>query len=147
MTGERRFVVDTSVAIKWIIDEAGSDKADLLRGADMAVPALLRIEAANVLRTLAARQGVSAEQATDLFLLLQTAPVTIVDADDALERRALDLALELRHPVYDCLYLALADRMDRQLITADQRFLRSLANTEHAARAVDLAALGPVPPG
>lgn len=147
MTGERRLVIDTSVAIKWIIDEEGSDKADLLRGADMAAPALFRIEAANVLRTIAARKDVSAEQASDLFLLLQTAPVTIVDADDVLERRALDLALKLRHPVYDCVYLALAERMDRQLITADQRFLRSLADTEHAGRAVDLAALGSTPPG
>lgn len=146
MTGERRLVIDTSVAIKWIIDEAGSDKADLLRGADMAAPALLRIEAANVLRTIAARKDVSAQQARELFLLLQTAPVTIVDADDALERRALELALTLRHPVYDCVYLALAERMDRPLITADKRFLRSLADTEHAGRAVDLSALGPAPP-
>lgn len=146
MTGERRLVIDTSVAIKWIIDEAGSDKADLLRGADMAAPALLRIEAANVLRTIAARKDVSAQQARELFLLLQTAPVTIVDADDALERRALELALTLRHPVYDCVYLALAERMDRPLITADKRFLRSVADTDHAGRAVDLSALGPAPP-
>ncbi|WP_299823014.1 type II toxin-antitoxin system VapC family toxin [uncultured Jannaschia sp.] len=141
MTVGQGLVIDTSVAIKWIIDEEGSDKADLLRGSDMVAPALLRIEAANVLRTIAARKALSNAHALELFLLLQTAPVTIVDADEILERRALKLALELRHPVYDCVYLALAERLDRKLITADRRFLRGLADTEHADRAIDLAAL------
>ena len=138
MTSVKSFVIDTSVVIKWIIEEEGSDKADLLRGMDMAAPALLRIEAGNVLRTIAARSDIAAGQALDLFLFLQTAPVTIVDPDEALERRALELALELQHPVYDCVYLALAERMGRQLITADRRFLRNLSSTEHAAKAIDL---------
>ncbi|EAQ04611.1 hypothetical protein OG2516_01461 [Oceanicola granulosus HTCC2516] len=139
MTTRAGFVVDTSVTIKWVIDEEGSDEADLLQNADMVAPALLRIEAANVLRTIAARQTVTGPQAVDLFLLLQTAPVTIIDADDMLERRALELALELRHPVYDCVYLALAERTDRRLITADRRFLGALADTAHSSRAMDLA--------
>ncbi len=67
--------------------------------------------------------------------------MTIVDANEVLELRALELALELRHPVYDCVYLALAERLDRKLITADRRFLRGLADTEHDDRAIDLAAL------
>lgn len=140
MTGGQGFVIDTSVAIKWIIDEEGSDKADFLRGSDMVAPALLRIEAANVLRTIAARKALSDAHALELFFFLQTAPVTIVDANEILERRALELALELRHPVYDCVYLALAEQLDRKLITADHRFFRGLADTEHAARAIDLAA-------
>lgn len=139
MTTKAGFVVDTSVAIKWVIDEEGSNEADLLQNADMVAPALLRIEAANVLRTIAARQVVTGDQAVDLFLLLQTAPVTIIDADDTLERRALELALEMRHPVYDCVYLALAERTDRQLVTADRRLLTSLIRTPHAHRAIDLA--------
>lgn len=142
MTAGDSFVVDTSVAIKWIIDEEGSDKAELLQGADMVAPALLRIEAGNVLRTLAAKQILPNERAIDLFLFLQTAPVTIIDADELLERRALDLALALEHPVYDCVYLALAERMDRQLITADRRFIKALSGTEHEARALALDTLG-----
>ena len=112
MTGGESFVVDTSVAIKWIVDEEDSDKAELLQGADMVAPALFRIEASNVLRTLVSKQVLANERAIDLFLFLQTAPVTIIDADELLERRALDLALALEHPIYDCVYLALAERMD-----------------------------------
>lgn len=142
MTGGESFVVDTSVAIKWIVDEEGSDKADLLQGADMVAPALLRIEAGNVLRTLAAKQILAIARAVDLYLFLQTAPITIIDADELLERRALDLALALEHPIYDCVYLALAERMDRRLITADRRFIKALSDTEHAARVLALDSLG-----
>lgn len=38
-------------------------------------------------------------------------------------RSAFDIALELSHPIYDCLYLATALGMDDLLVTADQRFL------------------------
>lgn len=137
---DRALVVDTSVAIKWIVEEEDSDAALALQGADLAAPALFRIEAANVLRSLVARQQVTAAEARDLFALLQTAPVTIVDQDDALERRALELALELRHPVYDCLYLALAERIGRRLVTADGRFVRALTGTGHEGRALPLSA-------
>ncbi|MFD2741141.1 type II toxin-antitoxin system VapC family toxin [Sulfitobacter aestuarii] len=142
MTAGESFVVDTSVAIKWIVDEEDSDKAELLQGADMVAPALFRIEAGNVLRTLAAKHILANDRAIDLFLFLQTAPVTIIDADELLERRALDLALTLKHPIYDCVYLALAERMDRRLITADRRFIKTLSGTEHAARVLALETLG-----
>jgi len=147
VTAGESFVVDTSVAIKWIVDEEGSDEAELLQGADMVAPALLRIEAGNVLRTLAGKRLLANERAIDLYLFLQTAPVTIIDADDLLERRALDLALALEHPIYDCVYLALAERMDRRLVTADRRFIETLSGTEHAARVLALDSLGSDPPG
>ena len=119
-------VVDASVALKWLIEEDGSEAALSLRAHDLCAPSLLRIEVDNVFRTLAGRGAVTAQAAADLFALFQTAPVTIVEPDDALERRALDLALALSHPVYDCLYLALAERLARQVVTADRRFLRAV---------------------
>ena len=133
-------VIDASVALKWLVEESGSEAALALQGRDLAAPALLRIEAANVLRTMVARGDLVPEQALDLLRLLQSAPVTIVDADDALEARAFELALKLSHPVYDCIYLALAERMGRTLVTADSRFLKSLGSTPHASRAVALDA-------
>ena len=133
-------VIDASVAIKWVVEEEGSEAALALKSHDLAAPALLRIEAANVLRTLVARQAIASAVALDLFGLLQGAPVTIVEPDDALERRALEIALDLGHPVYDCVYLALALRMGRALITADGRLRRAVRATEHAAHVVALDA-------
>jgi len=132
-------VVDASVAVKWLVDEPGSDDAHALRGRDIAAPALIRVEVANVLRTLAARGATTPAAAAELFALLQTAPVTVVEHDDALEARALAIALALGHPVYDCLYLALAERMGRVLVTADRRLLRALDPAVTPARAVALA--------
>lgn len=132
MTGSA-LVVDSSVALKWVIEEDGSDQALALQGRDLIAPALLRIETANVLRTLAARGALGADQAIQLFELLQNAPVTIIDHDDELEARALAIALELAHPVYDCVYLAIAEKTRRHLITADKRLLNRLSSTRWAA--------------
>ena len=140
----RRLIVDASVAIEWLVEEESSEAALALRDDDLAAPSLLRIEVANVLRTLAARGQVSEAEARELPALFQSAPMTIVEPNDALECAALDLALRLGHPIYDCLYLALAVRMGRTLVTADARFLRSLAGTGLETQA---SALGKVADG
>ena len=46
--------------------------------------------------------------------------------------RALAIALDLRHPVYDCFYLALAEARGSRLVTADDRLLRVCARTPFA---------------
>lgn len=120
-------VVDASVAAKWLVEEDGSEQAAALRGRAMAAPSLIRAEVANLLATLARRGAIAARDAAESFALFQTAPLRIVEPDDALERAALDLALALAHPVYDCLYLALAIRLDATLVTADRRFARAAA--------------------
>ena len=67
----------------------------------------------------------------------------LVEPDDALERRALEIALQLAHPAGDGVHLALAERMGRRLVTADGRLLRAVRPTEHAARVVALDAGDP----
>jgi predicted nucleic acid-binding protein len=42
---------------------------------------------------------------------------------EELRGRALELAIELQHPIYDCFYLALAERERAPLISADKRLL------------------------
>jgi predicted nucleic acid-binding protein len=51
--------------------------------------------------------------------LLQSAPVETVSLE-ALVSEATRLALQLSHPVYDCIYLALAAQRDLPLVTADR---------------------------
>jgi predicted nucleic acid-binding protein len=52
--------------------------------------------------------------------------------------RALELAFELGHPVYDCAYLALAETLDQQLVTADERFLKRVRRHAASWRVVSL---------
>ena len=99
-------VVDASVAIKWLIEEDGTDAAEALRGRRLAAPQLIRVEVANVLRTIAARGLTPPASAAELLALFQGAPVDIVDVDDALERRALDLAMALAHHSFPALFCA-----------------------------------------
>jgi predicted nucleic acid-binding protein len=47
----------------------------------------------------------------------------------SLRERAFAMALELGHPVYDCFYLALAERRRTQLVTADSRLLARLKDS------------------
>lgn len=59
-----------------------------------------------------------------------------------LVERAFDLALDLRHPIYDCLYLALALDRGVRMVTADQGFVRAIrARTDLADRVVLLSEL------
>ena len=59
----------------------------------------------------------SAEAARILTLLPQ---LLTLHAGRDLVAAASDIAIALDHPVYDCLYLALADNIGGQLVTADQ---------------------------
>ena len=64
-------------------------------------------------------------------------PQIFDDAD--LARAALGLARELDHPVYDCVYLALARRRGAPFITLDRVFTTRLAGTRYKSDAVLLA--------
>jgi predicted nucleic acid-binding protein len=46
----------------------------------------------------------------------------LISAEE-LRLRALELALELNHPIYDCFYLALAERERCPLVSADKKLL------------------------
>jgi predicted nucleic acid-binding protein len=54
---------------------------------------------------------------------------------------AIGISLALRHPVYDCLYLACAVRLGTRLVTADQRLIAAVADSELAELAVHIDSL------
>lgn len=114
-------VIDASVALKWVLDEPGSDAADALLNEELIAPALWLLEAANALWRRTQRGEITAEEAKERLAELYNAPVTTITIDDDLLAAA-DLANQLGHPVYDCLYLAMAIRENTYVVTADSRF-------------------------
>jgi predicted nucleic acid-binding protein len=114
-------VVDASVALKWVLNEAGQDDAEALLDNDLIAPSLWLLEAANVLWRLCRRGEMSAEAAKARLAELYNAPVATEPLEDDLPAAA-DLANTLGHPVYDCLYLAMAIRENTYVVTADRRF-------------------------
>lgn len=128
-------IVDASVAVKWLAEEPGSDQAfALLRAADLGAPTLIFAEVANALWKKR-RRG---EMIDARFERLEEGLAWTV-ADRLLAVRAFDMATRLGHPVYDCLYLALAIERDLPLVTADDRFVAAMATTEHGSRVLHLS--------
>ena len=44
----------------------------------------------------------------------------------ALMDRAVEISIQRRHNVHDCMYVALAEREDCELLTADRKFIGNL---------------------
>jgi predicted nucleic acid-binding protein len=117
-------VIDASVAVKWVLPEAGSERAAALRAESesLVAPSLVAAEVGSAIWRAVARGDVRAADAVrDLRVAVaqfhQLVPL------EQLAERALELANQLRHPIYDCFYLALAERERAPLITADDRLL------------------------
>lgn len=128
-------VIDASIAIKWVIEEEGTPQAlTLRREAKLLAPELLVAECANILWKKARRNELSREEALLAARLLQTAAIELVPTRFLLAA-ATRIAIELDHPAYDCLYLALAIENDCRFVTADERFLRKLGGRRSRFRA------------
>lgn len=117
-----KIVVDASVAIKWLRPEPGSPEARALvtPSTEFLAPSLLPIEVANVIWRLVRLKQLRRTEAHRLLELL-TKAMPHLEASERLLPRALALSMVIDHPVYDCLYLALAERENAVLVTDDQR--------------------------
>ena len=131
--------VDASVAVKWYFDEPDTDKARLVldSGHLLVAPSLIVVEVANVAWKKQRRGEANpgqvrslADELPDSFLLIP---------EERLVGRALAIAEEIDHPVYDCLYLAASERWNAPLITHDKRLLEKIKNTVWARIVVALS--------
>jgi predicted nucleic acid-binding protein len=126
-----RYVLDSSVGFKWGVTENDSDKALRLRDDARAglhsflAPDFFPVELAHSI-TRAERQKriTPAEGAafvtaalTDLPTLLNSVPLLA---------RAYALSSAERTGLYDCVYVALAEREGCELVTADDRLVKNL---------------------
>jgi len=128
MSSRPTCVLDASAAIRVITgDPVASQWLDQLEHAPLVLaPELMLSEVANTLWKLQRSGNLSG---LDPHTLLADARdlVDQIEADRHLQVEALALACHLDHPVYDCLYLALARREAAQLVSADQRLQRLAA--------------------
>ncbi len=134
------WIVDTSVAVKWAVAEEGAELAAPFFGGDVVAPDLLRSELGNALWKKVTRQEIGALQATAAFAEIEA--VLPFLPTDALGGRALAIALELRHPVYDCVYLALSEATGMRILTADRKLMLNCRNTSFAGCLVSLEEAG-----
>lgn len=139
-------VVDASVVVDWVapdvdpslpavrlLDRLAADDEELI------APRLLAEEVANALLTGIRRRrwsGTAADQAWELFRRL---PVQLADDRRDVER-AWDLARRYdAHPIYDLVYVSLAERRRSRLVTADDGLRRRLVGLDWIVSPEDLA--------
>jgi predicted nucleic acid-binding protein len=129
-----KYVVDSSVALKWVLPEADSAKAIRLRDEykngvhELLAPDIFAPEIANALAS-AERQGriKAGESAIFLHDIFRASPALY--PTPPLLLRAMALAIANRRAVYDCVYLALAEAERCGFVTADDQFARGLRSS------------------
>jgi predicted nucleic acid-binding protein len=123
-------VVDASVATKWVVAEAHSDKAALLLTyRALHAPDHWQAEAVNVLWSKVFRGELSAADAEERLTVLMRAPV-IGTPIAGLLSRAFAISVAHEATIYDTLYVALAEKLDIPMVTADERLIRRLSPDE-----------------
>ena len=123
-----KYVLDASVALKWVLPESDSAKALVLQDefakqlVDLVAPDIFPVEVAHVLAKAERRKIISPPVGSQYLTdILNNCPH--LEPSLGLLARAFEIASNARIGVYDCLYVALAEREKAPLITADQRLL------------------------
>ncbi|OGG25753.1 hypothetical protein A2960_05400 [Candidatus Gottesmanbacteria bacterium RIFCSPLOWO2_01_FULL_39_12b] len=121
-------VIDTSIAVKWIMkDEEDSDKAlilyqnHLLKKETILVPRLLYIEIANSFIT---KSSSSLSTIEKNIRFLYGVKLSAYDPDENDMLVTVQQANKSKTTVYDMLFAVVAKRHDTILITADEKFVQ-----------------------
>ena len=135
-------LIDASVALKLFLEEDDSSAAQhLLEQAILEAPDLILAEVANGLWKAHRRGTLSAElYARDVAKLVEI--FETFHSMATLTARAAEIAQRLDHPVYDCIYLACAERMESPLVTANRRLLQAVSGSPWATLCRSLSDIG-----
>ena len=130
-------VVDASVAAKWVAFEPGSAAAIEVRRHDdhLIAPSFAIAEIGNALWKKVSRREMNRNEAVSAFRLAVSHYAEFVPFEDFGEA-ALELAIALRHPIYDCFYLALAERENAPLATADEAMIAAARKAKIKVRRI-----------
>ncbi len=120
-------VIDASVAVKFITVEPGTEAAYAIIVGDepLIAPDWVLIECANAMWNKVKRSLLLELHAEDNLANLPTFFAKLFPSGDLLAE-AFRLSFRLRHPLYDCLYLALAIEQRAPLLTADAVFVKAV---------------------
>ena len=126
-----KYVLDSNVALKWVLAEQDTDKAKRLRDEaqtsfhQLIAPDVFSVEVGHAL-TRAERQGrISVADGWAWWQLIM-ADAPALNTYLPLMPRAYAISSATRSGIYDCLYVALAEAEGCELITADDKLVNNL---------------------
>jgi predicted nucleic acid-binding protein len=126
-----KYVLDSSVAFKWVIPEIDTDKALRLRDDgrsgthEFLAPEVFHIEVAHAL-TKAERQGrIAPPKGWAAWLAVMADAPRLVPSLPSMPR-AFEVSSQFRTAVSDYLYVALAEQEKCDFVTADDRVVKNL---------------------
>jgi predicted nucleic acid-binding protein len=125
-------ILDASVVLKWFIPEKDFEKADIIRTEylqgirSIIVPDLLLYEISNSLRY---HPEFTSQEIKDVLKTLLDMEIEIITPTLALMEKAIDISKEQNITCYDATYLALADDLQEEFITADEKLIKKLSNS------------------
>ncbi len=131
------YVMDCSVAAKWVFPESGRDAAmDFYAryeaGSILLIsPDILVAEFASLVAKRNRRRHISTAQAHHAFALMTKFTPRLFDTRPLIFH-ALELSLKHQLSLWDCIYLALALERDCPVLTADLRLFRG-GSSRHPA--------------
>src|SRR5260370_537792 len=118
------YVVDASVAVKWLVTENFSEQAVRLLDEELTLiaPELFFAEPANALWVMCRRGIITKADFAEAVAVPKAAPISVRVSMGQVGTCGGRLGTDLDHPVYDCFYLALAVQEQLPVVTADQQF-------------------------
>jgi predicted nucleic acid-binding protein len=129
-----KYVLDSNVALKWVLPEVDDAKAIRIRDEygqgihELLSPDVFPIEVAHSLARAERRgqikHGEGSGKMADVFTYMPDLHPYL-----PLLPRAFAIASQFRIGVYDCLYVALAEKERCEVLTADDRLVRALRAT------------------
>ena len=123
MTG---FIIDASVAVKWLYVEPYWENALLYfdSSENLYAPDLIQQEVANAIVKKVRFSDVKPEDGWQSYTsLFQSNFITLIPVIELINR-AYILAVTIEHSLHDCAYLAAAEKFKAEVVTADQKFYR-----------------------
>lgn len=126
-----KYVLDSNVALKWVLPEPDSAKAISLRDDfrnqvhELLAPDILPVEVAHALARAERRKIIKPPEGTQKLVDVLNTPLQYQPYVSLLPR-AFGIASAMQIGVYDCLYVALAIAEGCELVTADDKLIRNL---------------------
>ena len=126
----KNYIIDASIAAKWIFYEKDSDQTEIfLKKIDrMLVPYLFLIEMSSIISKKVRKRELSISEALEKRKELEDLNFQVF-SEKAILKLAFDISISLPITIYDANYLALAIKKEGKLYTSDNRLVNGLSTT------------------